>query len=530
MEMKPPADTEAFESPPPAKGGSAGFYVPETNPAPQPPDQQLEQALASLREYARRCADLYHEAPLAYFTLTEEGIIEDVNRRGCELLGLERHELVGCRLAQWVAVADGEIFAQYCRKPATKPPRELRLRRRGHEIFYARLELRPLGTGHKLATITEISTAAREGCDATGGDAAEVKKRNEQLRRLMLDLTQTEQRERRRLAQFLHDQLQQLLIGASMSVQVLKLRQIEESSQRLLDKVDGALQEAISATRTMTTELCPVILHEAGLKPALAWLADQMMRKYGVHVGLDLDGLVDPMDDQLRPLLFESARELLFNIVKHGQTKKAWLRGGREADGRASLVVADDGAGFDPVAIEQHISAAGFGLYHIRQRLELLDGRMEIDSAPGCGCRVKLTGPSPQPTRLERAIRLLLVDDQKIVREGLARLLAEQPDLVVAAEAGDGQAALDLADAIPIDVVLMDINMPRMNGVEATHRLHERHPELPIIGLSIYEEQQMEAKMLAAGAAFYLSKGGPVEDLLAAIRRASRCGRAHPSA
>jgi CheY-like chemotaxis protein len=117
-----------------------------------------------------------------------------------------------------------------------------------------------------------------------------------------------------------------------------------------------------------------------------------------------------------------------------------------------------------------------------------------------------------------RKIRVLLADDHALLRAGLAGLLADEPDIEVVGQAGDGQAALELAVEVIPDVILMDVTMPRLNGIEATRRIAAILPQVRIIGLSMHDQDAMSAAMRKAGAAAYLSKDGRSETLLETIR------------
>lgn len=142
--------------------------------------------------------------------------------------------------------------------------------------------------------------------------------------------------------------------------------------------------------------------------------------------------------------------------------------------------------------------------------------------------------PGPPATQYQRTdtaaaegaeaepIRVLLADDHKILRDGLANLLREQPDLRLVGEVGDGQAALDKSRELRPDVVVMDITMPRMTGIEATRIISRELPEVRVIGLSMHEHEDMAVAMQNAGAVAYLTKDGDVEALVRAIREAAR--------
>lgn len=115
-------------------------------------------------------------------------------------------------------------------------------------------------------------------------------------------------------------------------------------------------------------------------------------------------------------------------------------------------------------------------------------------------------------------IELMLVDDHLLVRSGLRRLFDETSDLNVVAEAASGEEALDLARRFKPQVVLMDLNMPGMGGMEATRRLLASHAGIKIIVVSMYTEEPYPNRMLEAGAAGYLSKDSAADEVVEAVR------------
>ncbi len=115
-------------------------------------------------------------------------------------------------------------------------------------------------------------------------------------------------------------------------------------------------------------------------------------------------------------------------------------------------------------------------------------------------------------------IRVLLADDHRIVRETLSHLLQREADLEVVGEAENGQQALDLARECSPDVIVMDVNMPVMNGTKATRILTKEMPKVKVIALSMHVEEETVTGILEAGASAYLIKGISAEDLMEAIR------------
>lgn len=217
----------------------------------------------------------------------------------------------------------------------------------------------------------------------------EAQQRAQQLRRLALELTQAEHRERQRLARILHDDLQQLLLGIRLNVASLRSRVADSLRSAQFQEIDQTLGEAIEVSRSLSVELEPPILRAAGLAAALTGLARQMQDKFGLTVEVAADEAANPRDDHLATLLYQSVRELLFNVIKHAQVKEAALRMNGGAEGRLEIVVEDRGVGFDLAQVRQQPQGLGsFGLDSIRERLELLGGRMQIDAALGKGTRV----------------------------------------------------------------------------------------------------------------------------------------------
>jgi DNA-binding NarL/FixJ family response regulator len=119
-------------------------------------------------------------------------------------------------------------------------------------------------------------------------------------------------------------------------------------------------------------------------------------------------------------------------------------------------------------------------------------------------------------------IRVLLVDDQALIRDGLAIILNAQPDIQVVGQAADGREASDLAHHLQPDVILMDIKMPRLDGITATRQIKEHLPQTPIIILTTYAEDELVFNGIRAGASGYLLKDITRDRLADAVRGAVR--------
>lgn len=115
-------------------------------------------------------------------------------------------------------------------------------------------------------------------------------------------------------------------------------------------------------------------------------------------------------------------------------------------------------------------------------------------------------------------MRVILADDHEILRDGLRLLIQKQPDMEVVGEARNGREAMRLVQETSPDVVVMDIGMPELNGIEATKRMKEEQPHLRVVALSVHNDKRMVVRMLEAGALAYVPKVSASEELITALR------------
>jgi len=355
----------------------------------------------------------------------------------------------------------------------------------------------------------------------------------EELRYLASQVSLSEERERRRIAVSLHDR-----VGHILAIAKFKLEDLRESVPAdALDEIIQLIDQTIKDTRSLTFELSPPVLHELGFEAALEWLTKQAREQHPITTEFIDDGLSKPLGEDMRVVLFQAVRELLVNVTKHAHAKTVKVNARRSGD-TIQIHVEDDGVGFDPFEVASHRGKeGGFGLFNINERLGYLNGRMEISSMPGSGTRVTLTAPLKSETwnqigrnkrdeaiteglkvRTDRTITVLLVDDHQITREGIRALLEKEPDIDVVAEAENGLIAVELAAKLSPDVILMDITMPEMNGIEATRQIISGGAGTKIIALSMHSDKQYVLEMLRAGASGYLLKDCAQGDLARAVR------------
>lgn len=129
--------------------------------------------------------------------------------------------------------------------------------------------------------------------------------------------------------------------------------------------------------------------------------------------------------------------------------------------------------------------------------------------------------PRPKPPAATKK-RIMIIDDHVIVRQGLTHLINQEIDLMVCGEAEDGQKGLSEIDRLKPDVVLLDVSLPGMNGIEFLKNAKARHPDLPIVVLSMHDESLYAERALRAGALAYLMKKSSSDEVIAALRCALR--------
>jgi CheY-like chemotaxis protein len=217
------------------------------------------------------------------------------------------------------------------------------------------------------------------------------------------------------------------------------------------------------------------------------------------------------------------------------------------------IEVQDEGRGFDPLAMEAKSESGHFGLFSVKERMQAMGGRLDVKSRPGEGAtitmRLPLAKAKPDAAGMPiekyagateakdtsrgaifhipnppfhpppgNTIRLLLVDDHTMVRQGLRSLLESYEDVVIVGEGSNGEEAIELVEQLRPALVVMDLNMPKKNGIEATARIKARWPETVVIGLSVQAGEEARRAILNAGGAVLLTKEAAVDELYRTIR------------
>lgn len=323
------------------------------------------------------------------------------------------------------------------------------------------------------------------------------------------EMTHVEQKERERIATMLHDQLQQLLVAARLHLHLLPQSDERRNTEKLID-------DAIIETRSLTTKLSPPALMVGGLQSAIEWLTSWMKEKYHFEIHLSVPDPFPEMDREIQIVAFDSIRELLFNVVKHAQIDHAYLDS-KIIGNKVQFIVRDEGIGFN---VNDTISNNRFGLLNTLRRVELIGGIVEIQTKPYQGCLTLLEFPLKSAAEVISSIRIVLVDDHVIVREGIRTVINKEDDLDVVGEASNIHETLDVVQRVNPDVIIMDMSLgPNTpNGLEVIRELRRQGFFQSVIVLSSYELPHFTSAQQELQIQEYLIKGEDTQKLIMAIR------------
>lgn len=538
-------------------------------------DRVYEKELLALsEELARgRLAEIeaiYQTAPVGLCVLDERLRYVRINDRLADINGIESNEHIGKTIREVMPETANEV-EPHCLKViesgtpvlnveiSGRTPREPGMLCHWMEHFYPLQgpEGTIVGVNVVVEEITERKRAeaqlkslnatleqrVRERTRELETLNKDLQNRSQQLQALTLMLSEAEDNERRRLAEILHDDLQQLLVSARLHLgRLAAWSQADPKIGDIVNQVNDILSDSLKKTRNLSHELSPAILGRKSLSEAIGSLCRKMQNNHGLYIAVNANEEAEPSTVALKTFLIKSANELLFNIVKHAGVTKAQLRTRRTPKG-VELFVADEGSGFDPEDIQAGSDKdTGIGLLSLKERINLMGGHLHIDSAPGRGSRFTVFVPDQGKTcpgafdktpaqasesdfipkeagKSGSAYSILLVDDHHMIRQGLKDILLKHCHIRTVYEAENGREALELAEKHRPDLVLMDVSMPVMNGIEATCAIKEKWPDMQVAAISMYDEPDIRAAMMKAGACAYLDKSGPVDKILAGVRK-----------
>jgi PAS domain S-box-containing protein len=372
----------------------------------------LEEILQQTRD---RFEAIFDQAAVGILITAGDGRIRMVNPGFCRIIGYEAEDLMGRPVDEFIHPEDRAEGNRRTRRMTAEDGSGDVVEKRliHHDGRQIRVQVTVSAIADANGKFTDFVSVVE---DITARKAAEeellrlnteleervanrtaaLRRSREQIRRLAHQAATAEERERRRIAEGLHDNVQQLLAACSLTLQNLSPKVSDPAVRQRIETVCAWTSQALNATRSLVFDLSPAVLYEVGLWAALDHLAGLMRRRLGLSVDLIQEGEIDPLPEDLRVFLYGTIRELLFNVHHHADIDAVRVFLAKE-EGVITARVTDHGRGFDPEELERMSENddrnTGIGLSTLRERLSRFGGRLELTSARGEGTDVRISAP-----------------------------------------------------------------------------------------------------------------------------------------
>ncbi|WP_068621551.1 helix-turn-helix transcriptional regulator [Paenibacillus tuaregi] len=313
--------------------------------------------------------------------------------------------------------------------------------------------------------------------------------------------------ERYRMARELHDTIGHTFTSMILGMERLKSHIQTEEGEEKLHGILKLARTGLDDIRRQVHQMDP-IEEAVPLDRSLLQIMDEFKANTGIRIVFRTMGEPYPVMKPVKLALYRCLQEALTNASRHGQASTIQVLLQYDHT-QVMLQIQDNGKGTDNLQY-------GFGLTGMKERLASLQGKLYIHSQADAGTMVTCTIPNSSQEGGQK-IKILLADDQPLVRESLRLLLGEEKDFEIKV-AGDGIQAIEACKKELPDIVLMDINMPEMDGIMATKQMKEMWPKLRIIMITSIEDVAMAAEALRIGAEGYMLKSIHPKELAATIR------------
>lgn len=471
-------------------------------------------------------------------TLDGEGTVLYANNRFAELAGLPLEKFIGSRLQDHVVETELPRLKALLESGTRGSVKgEVKLKLNGSRRSSIRLSLSPVKDA-ELESVCAVATDLTELSDPNEA----IQANEEALRQLSARLLELQDEERRRIARDLHD-----ITGQKLALQCIALsRMTRLLSPTANDETRESIAQCLDLTnqiseeiRTLSYLLHPPLLDELGLPAAVKWYAQGFQKRTGIRVDVDIQRKVPRLRSDAEVALFRVVQESLTNVHRYSGSHKACVRVRADED-EFTLEIADSGKGMPAENAKTpggRIAPLGVGIQGMRQRIRQLSGRLEIVSQLGKGTVVAATLPLQElslPVELDRPAdsedeqrngdrksaghRILVADDHEMLRRGVRSMLEGEAGLRICGEATDGIEAVEKTLTLKPDLVILDINMPALNGLAVVRQILRARPETKILIFTVHDSEQTAQESFHAGAHGFLSKGKAGRDLIAAVK------------
>ncbi|WP_426980848.1 response regulator [Bacillus pseudomycoides] len=358
------------------------------------------------------------------------------------------------------------------------------------------------GVGHLLQRAVYSMDAIKQKLNLIKDKNAILEQYSSQVERITL------LEERDRMARELHDTIGYKFTSVILSMETLRPHLTTQEGKEKLQEILDISRSALDNIRRQVHEMDPQ--EESNLDVSLLNLIEEFKSTTNVQVVFRTVGGYYPIAKKLKRIFCRCLQEAMTNATRHGgaETIQVLLQYHKN---HVMLQIQDDGIGMEVIQ-------EGFGLSGMRERLSEYQGSLSIDSTKNAGTIITciIPGLHKEESFVQDEIRILIVDDQPIISDSLELLLREYGFRV--SVANSGVQALKQCEEKQPHVVLMDIQMPEMNGITTTKEIKHRWPGTKVIMVTTFEETSSASEAIEAGVEGYVLKSVPPKELVAAIQ------------
>ena len=468
-------------------------------------------------------------------SLADDGTVLYANRSFAEIFDVPLEKFIGAPLNDFVFGEDRELLATLIADAGINIVRgEIRLDSHRQRPRTIRLTLSPVRE-QGVHTICVVATELTELIETN--EALRVSELS--LRQLSARLLKLQDEERRRIARDLHDTTGQKIAVLSMTLDRLaklvdtRKADVKDALAESRDVV-GKIGEEI---RTLSYLLHPPLLDECGLASAVLWYAEGFKKRSGIHLSVSIDEELVRLTTDAETALFRVLQESLTNVHRYSGSPSAEIRIFQSAS-KVHLEIVDHGKGVKAGTERPAFAGAptlGVGIPGMRERIRQLGGQLEVEFSNE-GTRVYASLPTEafteesgpfrdkenfQGNGRQRPVvrrRILIADDHEVMRRGVRGLVESQEEWSVCGEAIEGNEAINKTRELHPDLLILDVSMPGVSGIEAALQILKDDPNMKILFFTMYDSPQMMREISNVGAWGYVAKARAGNDLIDAVR------------